>query len=169
MRKWFTPGNVLFVLLLGFIIATQAPTIISNFKKQGEKLRVVDAKVINSSKEFQTTRFPPRGHKAVAIFWTTTCAPCKLEMARLKSSVEQGKISEESLFAINPFESSSVIKKFLARNDFPFTFIEDTGIAQDLNVQGTPTTIFIDKGEVVSMKTGVSLTGIWSAEAFLDN
>lgn len=168
MKKWFSGGNIIFLLLLGFLIANQAPTIANNFRKEGLKLEGLKSLVINSEKEGQTAEFPPIEKKAMAIFWSTTCAPCKLEMARLKSSVENGKIPKSSLFAINPFEGRSEIKKFLAKNDYPFTFIEAPGISQALNVRGTPTTLFIEKGKVLSIKTGISLTGIWKAEAFFE-
>ncbi len=158
----------MFLLLMGLLIANQAPTIANNFRKEGSKLEGLESLVINSAKEGQTTQFPPKEKKAVAIFWSTTCAPCKLEMARLKSSVEDGKIPKSSLFAINPFEERGEIKKFLAKTDYPFTFVEAPGISQALNVRGTPTTIFIEDGEVVSIKTGMSLTGIWKAEAFFE-
>tara|TARA_Y100001936_G_scaffold243374_1_gene282125 strand:+ start:1766 stop:2275 length:510 start_codon:yes stop_codon:yes gene_type:complete len=168
MKKWFSSGNIIFLLLLGFLIASQAPTIANNFRKEGSKLEGLKSLVINSAKEGEKAQFPPKEEKAMAIFWSTTCAPCKLEMARLKASVENGKIPKSSLFAINPFEGRGEIKKFLAKNDYPFTFIEAPGVGQALNVQGTPTTIFIDKGRVVSVKTGISLTGIWKAEAFFE-
>jgi len=167
IKNWFSLSNILFLLTLGFLVINQVPTITNNFKKEGLNLESLNTGVINSSPANQKVQFPPPNGKAMAIFWSTTCGPCKLEMARLKTSVEEGKIPKLALFAINPYETNSQIKRFLAEKNFPFTFIQDTGISQALNVQGTPTTVFIDNGKVISMKTGISLTGIWDAEEFL--
>lgn len=165
-KKWITPGNIIFLVVLGLFIRNQLPTIENNFQKEGSGLSPTTVRVISDG---NVATFPPANGKAIAIFWSTTCAPCKLEMARLKKSVEEGKIPEERLFAINSYESNSTIKKFLKKNPFPFTFIQDKAFATALGVRGTPTTIFIDNGKIATMKTGMSIIGIWKAESFLSD
>lgn len=159
--------NMITILIIGFLALTQAPTIANNFKTQGSKVSSLKVKTINGDGTEAVVDFPPKG-RSIAIFWSTTCAPCKLEMARLKSSVEDGEIPKERLFALNSFESQKKIRKFLAKDPHPFTFIKDPGLGMALGVRATPTTVFIEDGEVVSMKSGMSFLGIWSAENFLD-
>lgn len=172
MKKWLTWSNLATVALLGLALYSQAPSIANNIRTEGTTLSELEVKTIlpkNSKAEEKTSaQFPPASDRAIAIFWSTTCGPCKVEMARLKSSVEAGKIPRESLFAINPFESTETISRFLERNPYPFTFIHVPGIAHALGVRATPTTIFIDKGEITSMSSGMSLTGIWKAESFFN-
>lgn len=166
VKKIFSKNNIIYFIMIGVFAFTQAPTIANNFKTQGTKLSTIKIKTVTADQSVKNVSFPPKG-KSIAIFWSTTCAPCRLEMSRLKSSVEDGKIPQDSLFAINSFESSKEVKKFLKKNPHPFTFIQDPGIGAALNVRSTPTTIFIEDGEVVSMKSGVSFIGIWSAENFV--
>jgi thiol-disulfide isomerase/thioredoxin len=111
--------------------------------------------------------FPPKHSRAVTIFWASWCGPCKIEMQRLKSSVENKKISPDLVFAINPFETHSEVITFLKQNKFPFKFIEAPDITEKLNIISTPTTMFLNQGVITSLSSGVSFIGIWKAEYFL--
>jgi hypothetical protein len=88
-------------------------------------------------------------------------------MGRLKKSVESGAIPSNAIFAINPFESSLQAKKFAVENGYPFTFIEASSLANEIGVTVTPTTLFIDKGRISEMSSGMSIWGIWKAEFYL--
>jgi cytochrome c biogenesis protein CcmG/thiol:disulfide interchange protein DsbE len=151
---------------LGFLLFQQYPVLKNNFSKTDELINSRELKVINH-KENGSILFPPKDSKAIAIFWASWCKPCKVEMARLKKSVESGAIPKEAIFAINPFETDLEKKRFLAENPYPFTFIEASSLASELGVQVTPTTLFIDKGIITSMSSGMSIWGIWKAEYFL--
>lgn len=167
MKKWFTKSNLFTLIIVAVVVFLQAPSFLNNIQQSGNKIVSQEYEVITStSSTGEKVLFPPQ-KRSIAIFWASWCAPCKLEMARLKSSVENGTLAKESVFAINPFEEILTIRKFLAQNDYPFTFINAPGVAQDINVQATPTTIFIDENTITSMSSGMSLTGIWRAEFFL--
>lgn len=167
MKKWFTKSNGLTFVILAFVAYMQAPTIINNLNYEGTSLTSSDYKVISSNDLAGIVEFPPKKIKAMAIFWASWCGPCKIEMQRLKSSVESGKIPKEFIFAINPFETRPIISKFLAEHDYPFTFIDAQEVSIKLNISSTPTTLFLDNGVITSMNTGMSLFGIWKAEFIL--
>ena len=103
----------------------------------------------------------------MAIFWATWCAPCKLEMERLQKSVEERKISEGKIFAINPFESKDISSVFIRKNKYPFVFIEAQDVAERINIMATPTTLLLEDQKIHSMSSGLSIIGIWKAESFL--
>ena len=135
----------------------------NSLETQGTVLETKSYLVISPTKTSQV-EFPPKDSRALAIFWATWCGPCKVEMQRLKSS----SIDQSKIFAINPFEDAETSRKFLETNDYKFTFIDAPDVTQKLKIELTPTTLFIDKGEITSMSTGMSLIGIWKAQWFLN-
>lgn len=150
--------TVLF-MVIAFVVINRAPSYINNFNQQGLKVETTE---VMSIKDNTKINFP--SSPAILIFWATWCAPCKVEMSRLKTSVLKGKIPSDKIFAINPFESIFDVKRFLAKNDFPFTFIDDSGLSGHFNVSLTPTTLLLKDNRVVSMSSGPSFIGIWRAE-----
>ena len=167
IRKYFAKkSNILFTLLFAFLLFKQFPILKNNYSQNGKVINSRELKVL-SQNESASTLFPPKGSRGIAIFWASWCGPCKIEMNRLKKSVESGAIPQEKIFAINPFESNSVSKKFIAENKYPFTFLEASPLADEIGVKATPTTIFLDNGIITQMSSGMSIWGIWEAEFFL--
>lgn len=167
MKKWISQkSNILLFLLLIFALYQQLPSIQNNFTQEKKLILSENSKILNSKVD-ATTSFPPESSRAIAIFWASWCGPCKIEMARLSQSVESGAIPQDKIFAINPFESNLEIRKFLANNNYPFTFIEASSLPTTLGVSVTPTTLFIENGIIIRMSSGMSLMGIWKAEWFL--
>jgi cytochrome c biogenesis protein CcmG/thiol:disulfide interchange protein DsbE len=159
-------SNLLVVAIVLFALFKQFPILKNNLSKENETIPSRPVMVLNKEGS-RSIEFPPKESKSIAIFWASWCGPCKIEMNRLKKSVESGAIPQESLFAINPFESNVESKKFLIENNYPFTFIEASTLPQELNVSVTPTTIFFDKGKIDQMSSGLSIWGIWKAELYL--
>lgn len=166
MKKYLSWSNLFFAAIVLFVFFQQAPIVLHNFQQTGQTLEPRKVEVF-WPKEHKDLEFPPQGQNSLVLFWSTTCAPCKLEMSRLKSSVESGKISEEDIFAVNLFESPQTSRRFLRKNDYPFTFIHAPGVAEELGVRVTPTNVFLEGDQVLKMSSGMSITGIWSAESFL--
>ncbi len=163
----FKKYNLFALVILAFVLWRQAPLLINSFKLQGTKLESKEYVIIGNSTIVLRTEFPQKNKRAIVIFWATWCGPCITEMGRLKSSVINGKIPVDAIYAINPFESNEIILTFLSKNLLPFTFIAAPDVAQLLNIQSTPTTIFIEDNLITSMSSGMSLVGIWRAEWFL--
>lgn len=164
MKDWFKKkSNWLTIVIVAYVAWRQAPILLNSFQSQGTILETKTYTTISPTKPFQV-EFPSKESKALAIFWATWCGPCKVEMQRLKSS----HIDQSKIFAINPFEDAATSRKFLETNDYQFTFIDAPEVTQRLKIELTPTTLFINKGEITSMSTGMSLIGIWKAQWFLN-
>ena len=166
LKKHITINNVLAAAGIIYLLLTAIPLLIHNLSMEGQTLSAQEHPVIEQGQTEKVISFPGR-EKTVAIFWATWCGPCKLEMNRLSGSVKEGKIPAGKIIAINPFESTETIRKFLSKNTYPFTFIEDRGISQKLNINRTPTTLFIENSKILSLSSGLSVIGIWKAENFL--
>jgi len=167
MKKYLNWNNLFFAVIVLFILVQQGPIVVHNFKQAGQLLKQRQVDVFWPSD--REIKFPPQNQNSLVIFWSSTCAPCKLEMSRLKSSVESGKVASEDIFAVNLFEGLETSRRFLQKNHYPFTFIHAPELVKELGVRVTPTTVFLDGGEVLKMSSGISITGIWSAESFLSN
>ena len=167
MKKWATKSNLFSLLLLALVVYLQGPIFLKNLGLEGTTLASKQYKLLSHPETLGTVEFPPKQSRAVTIFWASWCGPCKIEMQRLKSSVENKKISPEFIFAINPFETHSEVMTFLKQNHFPFQFIEAPNITEKLNITSTPTTMFLNQGEITSLSSGLSFIGIWKAEYFL--
>lgn len=156
-------ANIAYILIVVFALSKVVPRLISNFKNEGLPLQPGNYRILASGKA-QSLQFPNSSSNAVVIFWATWCGPCKIEMNRLKSSVENGKIPSDKIIAINPFETGPVVDKFIMQEKYPFTFIDAAPITKQLKIIATPTMLFVENGIVTSMKTGLSFIAIWQAE-----
>lgn len=150
---------VLAIILIALAVF-RLPTILANFAMEGKTIPVVSRQVIGSG---ESISYPPEGG-AVAIYWATWCAPCKLEMGRLQKSVEAGKIPHHRVFAISLGEDAATISAFLTKNNYPFTFLLPSPQDELFQVAATPTLVLLKDKEVVSVGTGPSVIGIWRAE-----
>lgn len=166
MKKLLTLNNILFFAAVVFLAVTGIPTMLNNFGKEGMMIEGQNQIVIDQTAIDKKVLFPAKP-RSIVIFWATWCAPCKLEMARLSKSVEEGEIPKNAIFAIDPFESKDTVRSFLKKNSYSFTFIEDNGVSGRLNITKTPTTLFIENDKVINLSSGLSLFGIWRAESFL--
>lgn len=167
MKKWISKkSNWVFLLVIMFVVFQQVSLKIQNSKQEGIKLSFQEYPRVD--RPGLMAAFPPKSGPALAIFWATWCAPCKLEMARLSESVKSNKIPEGKVFAINLFDSPVEQRKFQTEKNYPFIYISAFELGKELGIQATPTTLLVKDGVVKSLSTGLSIFGIWKAEAFLN-
>jgi cytochrome c biogenesis protein CcmG, thiol:disulfide interchange protein DsbE len=163
LKKFLTSKNIFILVILGYFAVMRGPAVIKNFQHEGLQLTPQPHLVI-SPKDVHSALFPPEKGRALAIFWATWCGPCKVEMNRLKASVESGKIPRDAIFAINPFEDQAQIESFLKLSPYPFIFLENGELSETLQVSVTPTSVWIEDAKVQSINSGMSVFGIWRAE-----
>lgn len=168
MKEWFSKkSNLLTLSILIIVLILKAPLWLRNAEKEGTSIEPQSYAVLGTSSSDPSITFPDLKKRSLVIFWASWCGPCKVEMARLKKSVESGNISRDKIFAVNPFEGTFEIEKFMAENKYPFIFIEAPNLGNKLQIEATPTTLFLDGNRIHTLSTGLSLIGIWRAEIFL--
>jgi cytochrome c biogenesis protein CcmG, thiol:disulfide interchange protein DsbE len=168
MKKWLKPKTLINVALITTMAYVLIPRAIENFKSEGTVLATNSYRILSSQGRGEMVEFPQQNKKYMAVFWATWCGPCKVEMNRYHASVEAGKMKQENIIAINPFEDDATVSKFLKEHDYPFTFIEGKKLSETLDVRVTPTTLLIENSIVISRSSGMSVLGIWKAESFLN-
>lgn len=165
--KWTKYSSALFYgALIIFVLYFHGPRIYHNFKNEHQTISQTTYEILNTNTSLS---IPLTNKNSLVIFWASWCAPCKIEMNRLKSSVLNKKIAADQIFALNPFEDRETEINFIKKEKYPFTFIHDekNTLSQILNIQQTPTVVFFEKTVIKKISSGISLTGIFQAEAFL--
>lgn len=163
---------ILLPILIFILLYRQGPIWLNNLQTRGEVIDQVEVSyLINSDSEtFERFLFPDKDKKTILIVWVSWCPACHVEMKRFQSAIESEKIDASAIYAINPFEPQTDARNFLSNNNYDFVFINDYAqIAQQLDIQATPTIIHLDGNKVRYMATGISPTAIWRAQSFLGN
>ncbi|MFC1897402.1 peroxiredoxin family protein [Chloroflexota bacterium] len=95
-----------------------------------------------------------RGKPVLINFWATWCPPCRSEMPYIQDIYEEWTDKGLVLLAINIGESSSTVRDFMQSHNLSFTVLLDTkqDVAQNYNITGIPTTLFIDKDGIIQDK-----------------
>lgn len=166
--EWITKNKVnifgYFIFVIIFVWL-HGERIINNFKAEGIKISTQTYQTIDG----QILSYPIASNNSILLFWATWCAPCKVEMKRLKRSVDNGTIKANSIFLLNPFEEKATMVSHLKKHPYPFVFLidENNSIAKNLNITQTPTMLLLKGSKIEHMSSGISLTGIYQAESFL--
>jgi thiol-disulfide isomerase/thioredoxin len=102
-----------------------------------------------------------KGQVVMINFWASWCVPCRQEMPLLDSIYKKYKPLGFTLLSVNVEPEQKDAESFLKQTPvtFPVVFDAKSKVSGLYNVQGMPTTVFIDrKGKVrlmhVSYKTG---------------
>ena len=102
-----------------------------------------------------------KGQVVMINFWASWCVPCRQEMPLLDSIYKKYKPLGFTLLSVNVEPEQKDAESFLKQTPvtFPVVFDAKSKVSSLYNVQGMPTTVFIDrKGNVrlmhVSYKSG---------------
>lgn len=165
-------SNILFVIIIVFLIYRIGTSYIQNNELEGRKLPEVTLLQLNDLKsELKATVLgkdilPPY----ILIFWSSTCPPCLVELARFSEAIKEKDIPVNRFIAINVGENIKEVKKYLSRKNykFPVYFDRSNKLASFLKLSSTPLVVHVGhKGNIKWISTGVSPTGIIRAKKLL--
>ena len=94
------------------------------------------------------------GKPVLVNFWNTGCPPCREEMPYLQQVYDENIGTELVMLTINIAESADTVKDFFQdRNlSLPVLLDSDTAVTRRYDIQGIPTTFFIDKEGIIRVK-----------------
>lgn len=91
-----------------------------------------------------------RGTPIVLNFWATWCAPCQRELPALQATAERyaGKVQ---IIGIDQGETHATVQPYVQERGltFPILLDEELTVGQRYQIQGMPTTFFIDGNGVI--------------------
>jgi TonB family protein len=90
-----------------------------------------------------------RGKTVLLNFWTTWCAPCRVEIPVLQKLHDEDK--SVTVIAVNVGEDVGLVRTFVEDNKitYPVLVAGRDGMAEDYGAKGFPTTVIIDKSGIV--------------------
>ncbi|HPI41393.1 MAG TPA: TlpA disulfide reductase family protein [Pseudobdellovibrionaceae bacterium] len=160
----FLKGNILLLLVIGFFLYQRIPVWMNEAQTSGKKLESIE--LIQMDGSIINTQSISTPH--IYVFWATWCGPCKIEMKRLQSAINNQEIEAKNITAVSYNEDNETLKKSIQENQYTFNFAKDTSgkFHQLLGIRGTPTVVHINQqGEVSWMNVGLSLLGVQKAKS----
>jgi peroxiredoxin len=91
-----------------------------------------------------------RGKPVVLNFWATWCGPCQRELPALQKAAEH--FGDDVVFVgVDQGEEAAIVQSYVDKLGLTFTIPMDAEgqVGLDWNVQGLPTTFFIDRSGVI--------------------
>jgi thiol-disulfide isomerase/thioredoxin len=91
-----------------------------------------------------------RGKPVVINFWATWCAPCQRELPALQATAER-YAGQVQIIGIDQGETLATVQPYVQERGltFPILLDEDLTVGQRYQIQGMPTTFFIDGDGVI--------------------
>jgi peroxiredoxin len=103
-----------------------------------------------------------RGSPVILNFWATWCGPCRLEMPFIQEVYEDKAWADRLvIMSVNVGEESSQVARFMEQNGLSYDVVldKDTRVAQNYNIRGIPTTLFINKNGIIEgVKVGTFMS-----------
>ncbi len=155
--------------LLAFLVVQK---IIVWNKESQQKGLPVQNKLVQVIQANGTTALQPllnANQKKILIFWATWCAPCKLELSRVQSMIDNHTLDPHKVIAISLYEDPQLVWRTSQERKYSFPIgVDPRGeISQDFKVTGTPTTVYVADEKIQSISTGLSLLLEKSFKGFL--
>lgn len=169
MKKILKKINLSRLVLAGliiFIVVRRGPEVLKNFRHEQQ---IFPQQSLYSLSNTPFTFPPSDGRRSAALFWTTWCGPCKLEMELIKRSIVRNKIPAERIFAIHIEGSAEEVTAHIRKYEFHFPALIDArgSLASTLEVSSTPTLFLInEKGRIEWASSGIGPTDIFRIERF---
>jgi len=109
------------------------------------------------------------GKPVVVNFWATWCAPCRAEMPMLQSTWDRYG-DDVTIIGVDLDEDPAVVQAFVDELELTFPILLDEGgvVAERFNVNGLPTTFFIDSDGIIRQIYPGQLHSAILAEGILD-
>lgn len=144
-------GNVIAV---GLIKLTEEDKIMANRlievknEAEGHPIRSYDVTTIEGKPYSSTSQL---GKVTVIKFWFKDCAPCIQEMPKLNKLAAQYADNDDVNFLAFGLDAKDVIQNFLRKTPFDYEIVASADpIRSDMNINGFPTHIVVNKEGVVS-------------------
>jgi cytochrome c biogenesis protein CcmG/thiol:disulfide interchange protein DsbE len=91
------------------------------------------------------------------VFWATWCSVCRREIRDLKKIYAAYESAGIRFLAINIAvnDSTAKVRRFMKRYKvtYPVSFDEGSRVTSDFGIQGTPTTIVVDKKGIIRYRS----------------
>jgi thiol-disulfide isomerase/thioredoxin len=111
-----------------------------------------------------------KGKKVYLNFWATWCPPCKGEMPDIEKLYNETKNSDLVILAIDIGEDRDTVQSFLKSNNYNFNVLldMDQSTASKYNINGIPTSYFINKDGTISAKR-VGAMSLSEMKSYIDS
>jgi peroxiredoxin len=95
-----------------------------------------------------------RGQPVILNFWASWCPPCVGEMPYLQEIYEEWEGKGLKLLAVNLDSNAALARNFLEKEGLTLPVLLDNlqNVAERYNINGIPTTFFIDKDGIIREK-----------------
>ena len=150
-------GWIFLIGLVGFVLVKRMPTIIGQFRSQGQHLPTFSVPLIRGG-DYDSAHDP---RKRAFVFWATWCGPCEVELGRLQQMIDAHEIDPGGVIAISISEDEDVVRAASVKRGYTFLIgLDKSGaVAHRLKIPSTPTIILrTAENKAVWISSGISPT-----------
>ncbi len=170
MKKnlWKRIYRIFMLLLISFLVYKRAPLYWQEWNMEGKQVQSFS--VLNL--KGQKVKIPKESKNSIFIFWAWWCGPCKIELSRYRSAVNNGELDSQRIYSVHLGDTQSKVIEEIKKLKLPFKNYHDPGhiSSRIFSIAATPTVVHLDeKNKIQWIGSGVSPTSIWRAISHLNN